>query len=674
MKITNLIFLFFLLSVSLVYPQSKKFGKVSKLELKESTCTLDSTANASILYKERKSHFDFRKESGFILVEDYFIRIKIYNKEGFDWATYSIPIYHNGRASEKVTKLKAYTFNLDHGKIIKTQLSKKNIFKEKTNKFYDQKKFTMPNIKPGSVIDIKYTFETPFTEEMNDFIIQEDIPTKEVFFKINIPEFYGYRPLVKGYLPINIDQSIHEKSLTFFEIARSGGEGLSTVQHSTNAYEINYQEIVYKINKTNIPALKDEPYSGNINNYRSAVLMELLYLKFPNQPKKILSATWEDVAKETFRHPKFGPQLKKNNYLKNDLKAFINLPEQEKLKKIFEFIKNKIKWNKEYGYLVDKGVAKAYKNGIGNVAEVNLNLINMLNAAGLDASPVLISTVNHGIPLFPTRTGFNYVIAAVKTPNGLTLLDATDKNSISNVLPERDLNFQGRLIHKNGDSEEIYLFPDFYSNKVRNINVNFTTEEELEGFFIDQTDNYFAMQKRNSIETIAKEEIEKWFEEKYPELEITTSRIKNIENIYKPIKETVKFETDNFVEEIGDKIYLLPLLTWRFESNPFKSKERKFPVFLNFPHVISNTVNLSIPDNFIIEKIPLNTSYNFTDKDGGILGTYDYKITQNNNKLTIKSIYNINMSIIPEENYKNLKNFMEQVVNKQNEKIILTKK
>ena len=57
-----------------------------------------------------------------------------------------------------------------------------------------------------------------------------------------------------------------------------------------------------------------------------------------------------------------------------------------------------------------KGTRKAYLEGEGNVADINLLLIAMLRSQGVDANPVLVSTRNNGIPLFPTRKGFNYVI------------------------------------------------------------------------------------------------------------------------------------------------------------------------------------------------------------------------------------------------------------------------
>jgi hypothetical protein len=64
------------------------------------------------------------------------------------------------------------------------------------------------------------------------------------------------------------------------------------------------------------------------------------------------------------------------------------------------------------------------------VAEINLMLTAMLRYAGLDANPVLTSTRDNGIAVFPTRTAYNYVIASVKIADKQYLLDATSKYTL----------------------------------------------------------------------------------------------------------------------------------------------------------------------------------------------------------------------------------------------------
>jgi hypothetical protein len=76
----------------------------------------------------------------------------------------------------------------------------------------------------------------------------------------------------------------------------------------------------------------------------------------------------------------------------------------------------------------------------------------MLKKANVDASPVLVSTKNNGIPFFPTKDGFNYVIAQVKDGDKTDLLDATEKHTDLNMLPLRVMNWQGRLIEEKGSS------------------------------------------------------------------------------------------------------------------------------------------------------------------------------------------------------------------------------
>ena len=56
-------------------------------------------------------------------------------------------------------------------------------------------------------------------------------------------------------------------------------------------------------------------------------------------------------------------------------------------------------------------------------------LTAMLRAAGFDANPVVTSTISHGIPFFPTVSGFNYVLGGVTVNDQYFLLDATDKFS-----------------------------------------------------------------------------------------------------------------------------------------------------------------------------------------------------------------------------------------------------
>src|SRR5690606_32462713 len=164
-----------------------------------------------------------------------------------------------------------------------------------------------------------------------------------------------------------------------------------------------FKEDIYKIELNNVPAMKEEAYSGNIDNYSTGLKFELSYVDFPGVPIKNYSTTWEDVSKSIYQVDSFGNELERNNYFEDDLNNLLSgiSNPTEKVSRIYSFIVNKMAWNKYNGYYTNEGVKEAYKKGSGNVADINLMLVAMLRKANLNANPVLVSTKDHGMPLFP---------------------------------------------------------------------------------------------------------------------------------------------------------------------------------------------------------------------------------------------------------------------------------
>ncbi|MBK8353121.1 MAG: hypothetical protein IPL21_16110 [Saprospirales bacterium] len=101
----------------------------------------------------------------------------------------------------------------------------------------------------------------------------------------------------------------------------------------------------------------------------------------------------------------------------NDILAKMN-DESYPLNKIkigYDAIRNKMKWDNNRSIFSTYTIKDAYKNGIGNVAEINLNLYKLLTNANIKADIVLLSTRDNGfLPEFPNITGFNYLIVMVE--------------------------------------------------------------------------------------------------------------------------------------------------------------------------------------------------------------------------------------------------------------------
>jgi len=193
-KITLLLITgFFITSINTA--QTVKFGKVTKEELEEKYYPQDSTANAVVLFKKRKTNYEYNGSTGWRLITKVHERIKLYNKDGFENATSKIPVYSKGSKSESFG-VKAYTYNLEGGKVEKNKLSKSDIFDEEITENWSSRNFTMPNLKAGSIIEWEYTITSPYFSNINDVICQYDIPIKYMEFKIEIPEYFVFKYLI----------------------------------------------------------------------------------------------------------------------------------------------------------------------------------------------------------------------------------------------------------------------------------------------------------------------------------------------------------------------------------------------------------------------------------------------------------------------------------------------
>jgi len=655
------------------FAQEIKFGKVSKQELEEKYYPQDSSANAAFLYKKRRTYYDYHGEEGWTLITKVHERIKIYNKEGYEWATKIIKLYSQGGKDEFVS-LKAYTFNLTDNKIEKIKLKNNEIFKEKISEYWNSKKFTMPNLTEGSVVDWEYTIRSPFYWRINDMLLQYKIPLKHIDTKIKIPKYFVFKYFPSNYYPVLVTKTSENRVLNFTyrskdnDISESGTSLIKTSSHNAS---VDVIEKIYASIEKKIPAIKDEPYTNNINNYKSRTSFELTSTEFPNSLKKFYNTNWEDVTKTIYNSFYFGIQLEKTSHFKEDLQNSVNFtaPLNEKIIKILSLVKSKIKWNKNYGKFTSKGVKKAYKDGVGNVAEINLTLVSMLRQSGVNANPILVSTRDHGIPIFPTSDGFNYVIAGVEINNDVILLDATEKYSFLNMLPLRDLNWKGRIIRKDTSSDFVNLTPKKHTKENCFIKAEIDPEGDLKGVERVSYNNLQALQVRTKYNNVAENDLISELEKNNDNIEINQLTITHKNEIAKSLVYQFNFETDNQVEIIGDKMYFSPLLFLAENENPFKLNNRKFPVDFGSPWEDKYTISIKLPEGYTIESKPEDVAYALPEN----LGSYKFATVLKGNKLQILSTIKINFPVIAPNYYGALKEFYKKMVDKQLEKVVLTK-
>ena len=640
MKRTILIAFLFLSSLG--FAQKNELGKVTVDELKEKSHPVDSSAAAAILYKKCRINYD--NSLGQIYTETE-VKIKIYKKEGYAYANVKQP-YYNGNG-ESVDFIDVATYNLVNGQVVKTKLKKESEFKEEVTKNVFIKKIAFSDIKEGSVIEYKIKRYSNNGFRLVDFFFQEAIPVNDIELKVEHSDRFYYSKTVTGYFtPVMTEERFNDVNSNFIQ-----------------------NRFIYKLK--NVPAFKDEGYVNNIDNYRSRIRYELASVKNSLGVTENISTDWQTVVKKVNESEYFGDELKKTGYFEKDIDGILSgiTNDAEKINAIFEFVKSKTTWNEEYGFTCNDGVRKAYLTKKGNVAEINLMLTAMLRYAGFDANPVLLSTRSYGLTFFPSLTAFNYVIAGIESNGKVTLLDATNKNALPDILPVRDLNWIGRIIRKNGTASEIDLMPKSNSKDIVSIMGQISSNGEVSGKIRDQYYDHNALVFRDVNGAVAKDSYIERLEKEHQGLEIGEYEVQSISDLTKPVVENYSFTTNNSVEIIGDKMYVSPFLFFTKTENPFKQEKREYPVDFVYPHQDKFNISLTIPEGYAVEVLPAGKVVSMPDN----LANFKYSIINNGNQLQLMYTFDINQAIIGSEYYEELKTFYKEIINKQTEKVVLKK-
>ncbi len=651
-----------------------KFGKISKEDVENNICDIDSSANAFFLFDEGTSYIIYTTSIGFQIRHNRHCAIKILTKSGYEYASFKIPVYESssGRMEENVSGIKAVTYNLENGKVNKSSISKSDIFTENENENWKNVSFSLPNVVEGSVIEVGYSIVSDFLWNLPTWSFQYDIPSKWSILRTEIPEYYSYSRQMKGYVPLFFhDHSSRMEQITFTSVNRLSSNGLasgrSEYQHTRVSYRLDEEVFVAK----DVPAFKSEAYIDAEQNYMSSISFELQSIKFPDSPISTYTTTWEEICKKLMTDENFGQQLKAVSAAKDIVEGLkVNeLPEKEKSVKIFEYVKHSVKWDERYAATC-ANVKQVIKEGVGNSGDINMMLINLLNAAGVEVYPVLLRTRYAGkLPVFhPSLSSLNYLIAAVKAGDEIYLLDATEKEIPFGVVPERCINDKGLLLYDKGSFDWVDLNAKNYSKYTLFGEIEMQKEGDLNVLMNNRHEGYFALDRRQELKPGKEENIED-FEKEHNGFIVENYEIVNRDQYNTYLTEKIEGTISDKVSVAGDMMYFNPCLYEKIDENPFKVDERKYPVDFAYPLNNNIVFTFVIPENWAVESLPENLNVSLLENRGKFM----YNIKQMNNKIIFTQSLTITSTIFLPEQYKALKEFFRMLVDKENEQIVLKK-
>jgi len=631
------------------------FGSVTYDDLNLKVYPKDTTASALILDEFGEAYIDNDGANNLLL--EYHVKIKILKIEGLGQADFQILLRKNGSTKEFIREVEGFTYNIANGALKKTPMPRSSAVTTSLNEYLDQSTFTLPEVRVGSVIEVRYIIESPFIFNFYPWRFQSDIPKQKSEFWARIPANYVYNISLRGFLELTKNESSIEK-----DCFTPGGGNKADCS-------------LYKYAMTSIPALKDEDYMLARSNFLSGIDYELSEIKTFDGRIIKYTKTWKDAVRELNTNESFGAELRKARNIWEDktmLAIAGKTTERDKAIAVYDMVKDWFLWNEYYGKYAELGSKKAFESRRGNVGDINLALVAALQTAGLQAEPVILATREAGLPnqLYPVISDFNYVVASVLLDGDYFLLDATTSLMPFGLLPRRCLNGTGRLIpRKEEDSKWIDLKPREKEKKVVSLNLKLI-DNEFVGEMTVTSYGYEAVDKRREYAIAGsidkyREELEK----RLSDFEILDYQIENVTDLSKPVVE--KFKVKSSLETASpDILYLNPFLVGQWKSNPFKANERLYPVDFGAPLETTFMLSLEYPENFVVDELPISTALALPQ--GG--GRYICNIANTANKISLTSILNISKSVYSSAEYHVLKELFNRIVSTEQSQIVLKRK
>lgn len=189
---------------------SHEFGKITNDEFALNEYKKDKNAEAIIIYDIGKSIFVY-KSGYYDVVFTHRKKIKIFSEAGIDQGEIELYYYRDNQIWERIEDLEAFTYNLEDGLKRKVELNPELVYDEKVNDKWYVKKFAMPNVKPGSIIEYRYRLTTPASFNLPDWYYQSNIPTLYSEYIIEMSPFYEYVYILQGASEFDFQSSEIEK-------------------------------------------------------------------------------------------------------------------------------------------------------------------------------------------------------------------------------------------------------------------------------------------------------------------------------------------------------------------------------------------------------------------------------------------------------------------------------
>lgn len=638
--------------------ENLKFGHPTKAEMELKEYAPEPDAPALVLCALRDERYTFT-DGGFQRVVEHKVRIKVLKTEGTDVANvsclYSSSKNNNMAYKEYIAGVSATAYNLEGGKTVATKMKNDLVFRERINDDVMMLKFTVPQVKVGTVIEYTYTEHSDNDLQIDDWFVQGELPVIYTRFTLAVPECYVFAIDNTGAFPLEANMGQGHMTLSL------GGAESTTFGTTT-----------YSFVGRNVPSLRDDDHVWCINDYRAKVSFEFERTVYPLDTKSYTS-TWEQIAELLMKDSEFGGRLSGNVPLKAEVAALqldTLATVDDRVAAVYTLLASRVKWDGNYTLYSSKRPAAVLKDGTGSSADVNFMLIGMLREAGIEAWPVLVRMRHHGhLPVtHPSLKKLDaFVVAFCRGDDDWGLVDATSATGHVDVLHPQLMTDRGLIVSKSGIG-----WMDLSEKCAGREVTRIAAEVRPDGTVVGERTNYYfqlsSLLHKERVKDVPSADVVEKLEHSL-EAQVADYSMEGDAEAFSPsIAETYTFE--KAAQGGGDVIYVNPFVFPVWDSNPFTNERRSVPVERPAKMTEDYAVALTIPEGYDVEELPKSIS--MKSPDGSI--AFRVMFSRDGDAINVTYRYQVMRLFFGTDEYADLREVYNLIYAKCNEMIAIRKR
>lgn len=592
---------------------NKKPGAVSVQELQMNAYPIAPDAHAVYLvYNETMDMQALTREnkySGFGIhkdVQDYFtiatkhyMRLKVLDEAGLERANMEFTLLRNKPLPDIYRGLKVTTYNLVNGKAVATKMDKSAVSQTKLNSATDVVRFTAPDVKVGSVIEVQWETLVDAGLEMPQQLMQKDLPINYGEFTFNIPAPVYYTFNLSGMDAIMCERFHDEKGA------------------------VNVERYVVR----NMPAFVTEPFCESPAKYMARATYNLQSITYAetyeknmyhtvNKPGRtvIFNQSWAEIDKALY-----GSDVVKSMQGECRFAAQVDAivaaakSEEQIIADIRSMVLENVKWNGVIALAPDASVVTGGGRE-GTNADINALVAACLNRAGFVVCPVFLKLRSSGAISGIAAEQFDTFIVYAENKKKF-VFDAADPAAYINVIPKDMISDKLRFV--NNSLEGQWLDLGELSSNIENHVVQATLQDD--GTLKVMANIKFSGEKSYTFKQYyqsfgSHEEFVQNFAGKFEGYTLKSCEVSGADKwsdnaeVKMCLSRKVQASEDGAVE-------VSPFICDFFDASVLRSESRRFPIEFTCSEALKYNFVISLGDSYELVNIP--ESYKLYNREMG---------------------------------------------------------